>query len=250
MSTLIDITEAAVREILRGALLDLTPSGVASECILAQVNRVPEPALPNFCIMTPLRRERLATNIDSVEDVILQASIAGTVMTVTSVEDAFGNPQTSLRIGAALVGPNIAAGTTVVTQTAGPPGGAGTYSVSVSQSVASQAMYTGLLHARVSTMVVTQLDIHGPASPEWAQGVSTLLRDEWATSYFRQAMDGVMPLYTTDPRQMAFVNAESQYEDRWTLDTHIQANPTVSVLQEFASTVSVGIINVDAAYPG
>jgi len=46
---------------LRAYLLDLVPVGL--EVVQAQDNRVPEPKGPDFILMTPIRRMRLATNV-------------------------------------------------------------------------------------------------------------------------------------------------------------------------------------------
>lgn len=69
----------------------------------------------------------------------LVGSIAGNVLTVTAV--SLGAVQT----GQILSGSGVAAGTSVVEQLTGDAGGAGTYEVSRSQTVASAAMTTDLV---------------------------------------------------------------------------------------------------------
>lgn len=238
---IVDVTEAMIRATLRSALLLICPTG--TDIIRAQVNRVPEPKQQDFIVITSLWRRRLATNYDVTEDVIAAATvdIAGN-MNVTTVQGV-------LLLGAAVIWPGIVPGTVITGQLTGLPGAAGLYSVSPAPGAAigPGPVYAGLLHASASTEVVFQLDIHGPQSPESAQMIATLLRDEWATDYFKTAFPErtVQPLYVDDPRQTAFVDAEAQYEDRWTVDVHLQANPTISVLQQFAATVQVGLVPVD-----
>lgn len=69
------------------------------------------------------------------------ASIATTVLTVSAISAG------SLGPGQIVAGSGVTAGTTILAQLTGTPGGVGTYSLSVSQTVASEAMTTtaGLL---------------------------------------------------------------------------------------------------------
>jgi hypothetical protein len=88
---------------LRTFLLGVLPAGV--DVLQAQANRVPEPAGADFVLMTPLRRERLETNVDSSADVLFTASIAGAVLTVSGVN--FG----TIQVGATVYGTGLANGT-------------------------------------------------------------------------------------------------------------------------------------------
>lgn len=73
------------------------------------------------------------------------ASIAGHVMTVTSVASG------TIILGGTVTGTGVSAGTTVTTQLSGTTGGIGTYNVSVAQTVASESMGEGygILNATV-----------------------------------------------------------------------------------------------------
>lgn len=57
------ITDDQMMTAVRSFLLSILPGG--TEVIQAQSNRVPEPVGPNFVLMTPRRRARLATNVVS-----------------------------------------------------------------------------------------------------------------------------------------------------------------------------------------
>jgi len=61
------ITEEQILTGFRLFLLDITPDGF--EVFVAQNNRVPEPNGPDFIIMTPKSRARLATNVDDWDKV-------------------------------------------------------------------------------------------------------------------------------------------------------------------------------------
>lgn len=99
------------------------------------------------------------------------------------------------------------------------------------------------------TKVTVQLDVHGPASADNAQIITTLFRDEYATDAFAASGFDVTPLYANDAHQMPFVNGEQQVEDRWVVDVVMQCNPVVGVPQQFASQIDVGLISVTVAYP-
>lgn len=231
-------TQSDLTTALRSFLLSILPAPI--EVILSQVNRVPEPKVANFVLMTPLRRERLETNVDTYSDVSFTGSIAGTVLTVSAV--AFG----TIAVGQTLFGAGITAGTTIAALGTG-TGGVGTYQVSQSQTVASEPMASGTEAILMPTRVTVQLDVHGPASGDNAQTISTLFRDAYAVERFPS---GIAPLYTSDPRQMAFVNGEQQFEDRWSLDVVLQSNQVVSGLpQQFADQLEISTIEVEAAYP-
>jgi len=68
------------------------------------------------------------------------------------------------------------------------------------------------------------------------------MRDEYAVSQFETSGLDVFPLYADDPRQMPFVNAENQVEERWVVDVVMQANPTVQTVMQFMG--SAGPVNL------
>lgn len=240
MPALLDITEADTCEALRGFLVAILPPTVT--VLRAQTNRVPVP-LGEFVEMTPLLRTRLATNVDAWTDTVLQGSIAGSTLTVTAIGGG------TLLNGNPLNGMGISDGTAITGFLTG-TGGVGTYSVAPSQTVAQQAIYAGLRGAMADTEIIVQLDAHGENSADYAQAMMTLLRDEYATQWFADnAKPGIVPLYASDPRQVPFIEAEDQYEKRWIVEAHLEAQITVSVMQQFADSLVVGLIEVDTHYP-
>lgn len=96
---------------------------------------------------------------------------------------------------------------------------------------------------------VYQIDVHGPNSTDNAQIITTLFRDPFATDYFDANYPALSPLYADDAKQLPFINDSNQYEDRWVIEAHLQANIVVTVPQQTADTVTVEVISVDATYP-
>lgn len=223
---------------LRSFLLAVLPAGV--EVVQAQQSRVPQPLNTNFILMTPLRRDRIETNIDSYTDVLFTASIAGTVLTVSDINFGIIVPGSTL-FG---VGLGTGATTSVGIQLSGSAGGVGTYSVSPSQTVSSQLMAAGLTNYMQPTEVCIQCDVFGPASGDNSQIISTLFRDDFSVQQFLTSGFDVTPLYCTDPKQVVFTDDASQYEDRWIIELHLQANIVISAAQQFSSQLNVILAEV------
>lgn len=99
------------------------------------------------------------------------------------------------------------------------------------------------------TRISVQLDLHGPASSDNAQIITTVMRADNAMALFAAAGAGVVPLYAGDPRQAAFINGEQQFEDRWVVEISLQINPTVTRAQDFAGSLNVTLASVDALFP-
>lgn len=216
------------------------PSATMSTGVSAvpgQVNRVPEPVNPFFAVATPIRFDRLSTNADDSADVKLVGSIAGNTLTVSEV--AFGQVQAGATLSGTGVVPN-----TVVTGMSGTAGGPGTYAVSPSQNAAPQTMSAGSKTMMQDSLVTVQIDFHAPdtTAGDFAQTVSTALRDEYGVSFFAALsapLSGVVPIHADDPRQAPFINAEAQYEWRWTVDCQLEVQQVVSVPQTYADAIAV-----------
>lgn len=230
---------------LRTFLLAVLPEGV--EVILAQVNRVPEPKGTEYVVMTPTVFPRLRTNIDRSADVRFIGSLAGTTLTVTDL--TFG----AVLDGATLFGTGVTAGTKIVEQITGSPGGTGTYEVSLSQTLSSRVLASGGKGVEQGTQCEVQLDFHSDsgAGGDMANTVSALFRDAYGVQQFADQSPnyGVVPLYADDPRQAPFINDQQQWEWRWTVQAMLQANIVVSVPQQYADAVDVDVISVDAEFP-
>ena len=257
-------TQSQIMAAVRSVLLALLPSGV--EVIQSQINRVPEPPGADFVVLTPILRTRLSTNVDTYQDCAFTGSIAANVLTVTETPtivneltlDSAGRllvspggvmeltaPVTLGTIQPAsqptLFGVGVAPGTKITAQRGGTPGGPGTYTVSVSQTLTSRPLAAGVMGMRQAIQLTVQADIHGPASPDNAQLVSTVFRSNYGTELFAATGVDVTCLYTSDPREQSFNNAEALVEWVWGVDLVLQANQTVSVPMQFFGELKIAL---------
>lgn len=242
MTLAVSITEQQAYTALVSYLAVVLPPGTPA--VQGQVNRVPEPAGTNYVVFWSLRRPRLSTNRDDFEDAVFTGGIAGPTMTITDVDPDFTG---ELAVGATVFGVGVAAGT-VITALGTGIGGLGTYTVSPSQNLSSRTLSAGTQQLEQDTELVLQLDVHGPLGADNAQIISTTFRDGYAVGLFALSGLDITPLYSDDPRQMPFINAEKAYEDRWAVDLHLQVNPVVTIPQQFADATDVDVVSVDASY--
>ena len=206
--------------------------------VAAQPNRVVEPNNPWFVVMSLLFARRIETNTDATADCKFTGSISGNVLTVSSLATG------TISAGSIVFSLTVATNTQIISQLTGTPGGAGTYQVSPSQTVASGVMSAGTKTMSMSSELTMQLDFHSPdySAGDFCQTVSIAFRDEYATTYFQSLtapLNSVGPLYADDPRQSPFTNAENQLEWRWSLDAHLQVNETISIPQTYADSVTI-----------
>jgi len=206
-----------------------------------QVNRVVESPSPDYCVMWPIMRERIETNIDTWADAKFIGSISGTTMTIT--QEFYG----SIRIGSPVFGVGIIPGTKVIKVVSG-IGGVGEYIVAPSQNVSSRAVACGTQNFLQPTKVTVQIDVHGPNASDNAQIISTMFRDAYAVEIFQASGYDVAPLHADDPKQVPFQNAEEQWETRYSIDAVMQANQTVVAGLQYADALAVDLINVEATY--
>lgn len=244
----ISYTESAAFTALGGFITQIT--GLASgQVIQGQGNLTAEPPLPDFVVMTSLRQERLSTNQTLYFDNVITGSITGNALTVTTAPQLAGSGLQSgmLLIDSSYPVMNIAPNTTILEQTGGTPGGVGTYTVSVSQTLSLETLYAGLETDFVAVKWTAQLDIHGPNSGNNTRIIETLFRSEYGVDYFDTASSwNCEPLYCDEARQMPFINAEAQYEERYVMDACMQINPIIGVPAQFFDQIEVQTIE---AYP-
>jgi hypothetical protein len=221
--------------VLRSYLLSVLPPGV--DVLRSQVNRVAEPVGADFVMMTPLRQERLETNVDSFADCLFNASIAGNILTVNSISIG------KISVGAQVFGIGLS-GTLTIVASAGGTGGPGNYQLNGTAATPSQIMAAGLQALMQPTEWTIQLDCHGPNSSDNASIISTTFRDSYALNQFATSGFDVTPLYADDPKQVVFISDQEQMEDRWIVEACMQANQVVSISQQFADIVSVTLIRV------
>jgi hypothetical protein len=238
--TTLSLKESSELAALRAFLLPLVADG--TEIVRGLANRVPEPRGGDFIVFWPMRQERLGTNLVVYQDNVVTGSIAGTVLTVTAVQNGALDAGMILIDGSSL----LAVDTRLVSQLSGSIGGTGAYTVAPGQTIASETMYAGVRADSAATQWTVQLDVHGPSSADNARVIETLFRSEYGTD----GLLPVTPLYCEPMRQLAFVNSEQQYEERWSIDAVFQIGPIVGTPQQFATQVSVGTVEVATEFTG
>ena len=228
--------------------VETTMMSTGIDVVAGQQNRAAEPNNPYFVVITPMLFKRMSTNVDAAEDCKFTASIASTTMTVSAV--AIGE----LEDGATVFGAGVSAGTVIIEQLTGSPGGPGTYEVVPSQTVSSGTLSAGTKTMTQNAIATVQVDFHAPDTTggDLAQIFSTAFRDEFATSFFAALsapLNGVSPIEADDPKQVPFINAENQYEWRWSVDCKVDIDQVVAVPQQYADAATVTVTDVTAAYP-
>jgi hypothetical protein len=236
--------EVAINTALGSFLTAILDSSV--EIVQGQDNRVPQPRAPNHVVFTPTRTVRLATNVDSSDDAAFTGSIAGAVLTVSALRVP---PIGMVVPGRTLFGTGVLPLTVIGAQLTGTPGGTGTYAITPSQTLGPTALSAGAKTIMMETELVYQIDVHGPLSQNNTQVIHTLMRDSFANEFFDALGIGVSPLHCDDPKQIPFTDAEQQWEDRWVIEALLQANVVLSVPQQYADSVVVNPVSVDATYP-
>lgn len=97
---------------------------------------------------------------------------------------------------------------------------------------------------------VCQVDCFGAGASEMANLVALLVRTSFACTAFGNLTPAPLaPLFTTEPRQLQFLNDSNQYEARWLFEFHAQYNPVVLTPLDFADTLEVIPVSIDARFP-
>lgn len=245
MTVLLSLVESQGLIALRSFLTEILPPTV--DIIKGEINRVPEPAGPDFVIYWPLSQDRLGTNYTTYQDIAFFGSVAGSVLTVTNVIN--GGPLTPGLILLDTLNA-VQANSVLGNQISGtPPGYTGTYSITPSQTVAIETIYEGIRFDQVAVDWTVQVDVHGPNSGDNSRIIESLFRSEYGTENFVSSGYDVTPLYAEAPKQTPFINQENQYEYRWSVMLCMQINPITSVAQQFANQLQVETIGVLETYP-
>lgn len=96
------------------------------------------------------------------------------------------------------------------------------------------------------TEVDVQLDCYSPLAADWANILTTLLRDNVGCLALAPVCQ---PLYADDPIRAPLENGEEQYEDRWIVTARLQYNPVVTTSVQSANVLGpVGIVDAERAY--
>ncbi len=99
------------------------------------------------------------------------------------------------------------------------------------------------------TEYTIQIDCYGAAASDRALTIASLLRDSYAVDQFALQGFDVSPLYAGDAKQMPLIDGEEQYEERWTFNAVLQVNGLITLPEQTADTLTVGLIPADVFYP-
>lgn len=130
--------------------------------------------------------------------------------------------------------------------------------------VSMQAMFTERLHWGIDTYteggvdppvdytiqqsldIAFQIDCYGKDSGSWAAIVTAAFNDTYGCNALGP---DCQPLYCNEGRMMPLTNEELEYEERWNLDGHLQWNPVMTVLQEYADELNLTLRDVNVEFP-
>ena len=90
-----------------------------------------------------------------------------------------------------------------------------------------------------------QLDTYGHGASDVCSALAVVFRSTIATEFFDAQQIDVQTLFAGEPRNMQFINESNNYEDRWSLDVHLQVNQTVSAPVQSATQLAVGLREID-----
>lgn len=107
----------------------------------------------------------------------------------------------------------------------------------------------GVNNAKTSSQWRCQLDFYGPGAQDAATAASRIIRTAYACDQFAASGVDMQPLYADEPKNLTMINAENQYEPRWSFDFIAQFNPVVSTPLDFADSLTVEVAEVDAVFP-
>lgn len=236
-------TQSDVQASLRKFLMDVCALPAAG-VVAGQPNRVGEPKLTTFAVMTPSAWRRLRTNVDTAVDCKFAGTAAGQVLTVAEIFDgAIVVP------GSQLSGRLVPVGTRIGEQATGDPGSTGTYAVDSDLDIPNQQTFgAGSKVIEIASEVTVGVGYHSEdyAASALAQTFSAAFRDEYGVGFFRDLDPRISPLYADDPVMRPFVNAEQQFEWFLVIDAKLQVNQTIRVPLEFADAVDLFVVSVEA----
>ncbi|GAA3686363.1 MULTISPECIES: phage neck terminator protein [Acetobacter] len=94
-----------------------------------------------------------------------------------------------------------------------------------------------------------QLGVFGCGAGSYVQTIAALWRDPQAGAFFMGLPFPLAPLDVEAPIQSGFRDAEHQYEENWTVTLHMQVTFSLSIAQDFATTLSVIALSADVSDP-
>lgn len=234
MSLPISITESQAMAALRGFLLGVVSDN--TQVIRGQDNRVHEPAVNDFVVMTPILRSSRYRNLTDFFDSVFVGQIAAGVLTVNTLTEGV------VRVGMTLYGTDVIVGTRIISQTSPT-----VFVLSISQTLTARAMAAGAKEIFTPTELTVQVDIYGPVSSDNCQTIVTTFRDSYSSEIFASGGLDIFPLYSSEPKQSPFRNGEQQTENRWTVDLALQYNALIDLPMQFFDSILITVDNFEQA---
>lgn len=96
-----------------------------------------------------------------------------------------------------------------------------------------------------TTLWRAQVDVYGSEAGQIANALAVAFRSEWGCEAFAASGFPVTPAYTDEPRNTAFIDSESQYEDRWTMTMVMVIDNSVTLPRYFFDSANVEAYSVD-----
>ena len=94
-----------------------------------------------------------------------------------------------------------------------------------------------------------QVDIYGDNAGDRAISLETLFRTGYAYDAIKALDVRVAPLYSTEAVQAPMINAENQWQERYTITVSLQVHITIDVPQDYFDAVNFTIEQADKATP-
>lgn len=85
------------------------------------------------------------------------------------------------------------------------------------------------------TLFSIQIDVYGLSSYEAALKIMTLFRSDYFFTY------GIAPLFSSDIRELTYIDASRQMLQRWSLDLNFYYEPSVTYPMQTANTLEFNI---------
>ncbi|EPY2885298.1 phage neck terminator protein [Salmonella enterica subsp. enterica serovar Ouakam] len=90
-----------------------------------------------------------------------------------------------------------------------------------------------------------QVDIYGDNAGDRAVALETLFASSYGYEKIKAIDERLAPLYSTAAIQAPMINAESQWQERYTLTLSLQAHITVSLPQDYFDKAEISTEQVD-----
>lgn len=99
-----------------------------------------------------------------------------------------------------------------------------------------------------ATQWSARVDSYGEQAQDRALTLAMALRSQHGCDFLKE-LGHAQPLYSGEITHLPVDSADHPRFERWSFDTALQFNPSITVPQQFADQLHVGLIEVDTTYP-